>query len=197
MTFMPRRLLSTFLIVLGFAAVIHPAQAASVGINPPAAPVVVTTAELQLTVAFSTTAIIPPGTVTLTLLVTNTGSSTAKNVTIDNLLPVEFSYTNGVPSELKHLGDLASGETISKEYAVTIPAGVATNRYVNEAIVSATNADSIESIAALNVNNGRVLGATDTTVGTLASTGTSSVAIIVLGCLCIGFGGRKLYSLLA
>lgn len=193
---MRRPLLITLLAVLIPVLFSNPAQAASVGINPPAAPVTVAMAELKLTVTFDTATVTPPGTVKLTFIVTNTGASTASNVAIDNLLPIEFSYVNGVPAELKNLGALASGDTITKQYDVTIPDGVATNRYVDEAIASAANSDSVESIAAINVNNGRVLGASDSAGGTLAATGTSSLAIIALGCLLIGLGSRKISGLL-
>ena len=162
-----------------------PARAATVGINPPSDPVTVAATELQLTTGFSQASITPPGSVTLTMVVTNTGAMTANNVAIDNLLPVEFSYTKGIPTELKNLGDLAPGDSIGKTYAITIPASVATNRYVDEVIASATNADSIEAIAALNITNGQVLGASD---ATLAATGTSPLVFILLGLMLIGFG---------
>lgn len=192
---MRRPLIISALAVLLPVLFAYSAQAASVGINPPSTPVSVATAELKLTVAFSAASVTPPSDLSLTFIVTNTGATAAKSVAIDNLLPVEFSYTNGLPTELKNLGDLAPGDTISKEYAVTIPSTVKTNRYVDEAIASAANADSVESIAAINVNNGRVLGASDSTDGTLAATGTSSLAVILLGLICLGLGIRKLRGL--
>lgn len=192
---MRSRILSTLFAALLTLLAMHPAQAASVGINPPSAPVTVAAAELKLTVAFSAAAVTPPSNVSLTLIVTNTGATTAKSVAIDNLLPVEFSYVNGLPTELKNLGDLAPGDTLSKEYSVTIPATVTTNRYVDEAIASAANADSVESIAAINVNNSRVLGASDSADGTLATTGNSSLAVIFLGFIFLGLGIRKIIGL--
>lgn len=193
---MNRRLLIALFAVLIPVLYANTTRAASVGINPPSAPVVVAMAELKLTTAFDSASITPPGTVNLTFIVTNTGASVAKNVAIDNLLPVEFEYVKGAPAELKNLGDLAPGDTITKTYAVSIPTNVKTNRYVDEAIASAANADRIESIAAINVNNGKVLGAADSTTGTLAETGTSSLPLMTLGLLLLVLGVRKIRSLI-
>ncbi len=186
------RLATIPLVVLAFVMLGRSVQAAPVSIDPPTTPVAVTTAKVRLAVTLDKTSVIPPATVRLTFVVTNTGTSTATHVAIDNLLPVEFSYVNGIPAALKNLGDLRPGQTITKSYVISIPASVKTNRYVDEAIVSADNADRVESTAALDVNNGQVLGATDATVGKLATTGGSPVVMILLGLLLAIFGAEIL-----
>lgn len=171
-------------------ALVRPVMAASnVSINPPAAPSAVAAAELQLTVTFDAQTITPPGTVLLTFILTNTGSNTAKNVSIDNLLPIEFAYRDPAAAKsLTQLGELRTGDSITKSLTITIPSAVRTNRYVDEAIASASNAASIESIAAIDVRNGQVLGATDSTISTLATTGQSPLLVVLSGLLLIGTG---------
>ncbi len=166
-------------------------QAATVGINPPGKPTSVPRTELLVTAGFNVTTANPPQAVTLTLIVTNNGASTALAVSIDNLLPTEFVYRNGLPTDLLEIGDLASGETVTKTYTISIPSTVKTNRYIDEVIVSATNADSVEAFAAIDITNGRVLGATDMNIGTLATTGISNLAFMAIGFLLLGLGIRK------
>lgn len=156
-----------------------PAVAESpVSINPPSAPVAAATADVKLTVAFAHSSVTPPASVTLTLIVTNTGSMAATAVKIDNSLPVEFAYHDpAAVKKLATLGNLAPGDTISKTLVINVPAGVKTNRYVNEAIASAANADPIQADAPIDVNNGQVLGATDRT---LAETGPGLWDVLML-----------------
>lgn len=185
--------LLTGLLLTSFA-VIRPAHAADVSINPPAVPVAVAQANLTVTVAFDKTSVTPPGIVELTFIVTNTGDVTARQVSLVNTLPVEFSAdTTAMASQLKSLGDLASGDTVTKSYSIKIPAGTPTDRYVDEVVTSAANADSIQSTAALDVTNGQVLGATDTNPNVLAASGTpvSSLILWVFGLLLLGFGCGK------
>lgn len=186
------KLISGSLVAVAAILVVAPARAATVSINPPTEPVTASTATLQLIVTVDKTTVTPPAQIQLTLILTNTGANTATNVSIDNLLPVEFAYVNGQPTDLKALGDLAPGDTITKSYAVTIPAAVKTNRYVDEAIASATNADSIESTVTLDVRNGKVLGAADSTVETLAVTGTSPLLVMLLGLTFVVLGSVKI-----
>jgi len=170
---------------------LQPAHAASVSIDPPASPVAVAKTELQLVVTFDTSSITPPATTRLTFTIKNSGAVTATNVAIDNLLPTEFSYALGQPTELANLGELAPGASLTKTYMITIPSTVASNRYVDEAIVSASNADSVESTIAIDVRNGEVLGATDEL---LAATGTSTMLPTLFGLALIAIGAQKLLS---
>lgn len=184
---------TTLYILAAFAClgIFRPVQAATVSIDPPASPVAVAKTELQLVVTFDTTSVTPPASTRLTFTITNSGSVTATDVTIDNLLPTEFLYTSGQPTELTNLGELSPGASLTKTYAITIPATVATNRYVDEAIVSASNADSVESTIAIDVRNGEVLGATDVTGETLAATGVVPWLMFLFGLLLIATGAQK------
>lgn len=175
------KLIACSLVAVVASFVITPVQAATVSINPPTEPVTAMTAALQLLVTVDQPTVTPPAKIQLTFILTNTGAASATNVAIDNLLPVEFAYVDGLPADLKALGDLAPGDTITKTYAVSIPATVKTNRYVDEAIASAANADSVESTVMLDIQNGKVLGAADSTVETLAETGMSPLVVMLLG----------------
>lgn len=184
------------LLGLGMAlAIARPVSAAApVSIDQPTTPATLTNAELKLTVAFDRSTATPPTTVDLTFIVTNTGSSVAQNVSLENTLPVAFTYRDpSAGAALAKLGDLASGDTISKTYAIDIPAGTAADRYVDEAIASAVNADSVQSEAPLDVTGGptgQVLGATDD--ATLAETGQSPVIVFTAGLILIALGWRRL-----
>lgn len=178
----------SILVAIACFGTLHPAHAASVSIDPPASPVAVSKTELQLVVAFDTASVTPPATTQLTFTITNTGSTTATDVAIDNLLPREFSYTAGQPTELATLGQLAPGATLTKTYTITIPATVGTYRYVDEAIVSATNADSVESTVAIDVLGGQVLGVTDEV---LATTGTPTILPTLFGLVLIAIGALR------
>lgn len=165
--------------------VLHTAHAATVSIDLPTSPITVTKTELQLAISFDTPSVTPPAAAQLTLTVKNTGSATATNVAIDNLLPVEFLYTAGQPTELAQLGGIAPGASLTRAYAIAIPASVETQRYVDEAVASAANADSVEAIAALDVNSSQVLGASDEI---LATTGGTPIVTSIFGLLFVGFG---------
>lgn len=179
----------SFGIILGLAAsivVIHNAAAAPVSINPPSTPSTIITTALKVTTSFSETSVTTPAQVKWSVIITNTGSTMAKSVTVENVLPVEFAYAEkGVPATLKALGDLAPGDTIAKTFAVNIPDGITGNRYIDEVTVSASNVDAQQYNAAIDVNGGKVLGATDST---LAETGMSPIVIFSFGLLTILFG---------
>ncbi|MEK7637580.1 MAG: sortase B protein-sorting domain-containing protein [Patescibacteria group bacterium] len=183
---MPPRIFSLIIAVLGLALFFRPAGAAApVSINPPSAPVAVSRAELKLQVTVDQITVTPPSAVQLTFIVTNTGATAAQGVAIDNLLPVEFRYRDpDAAKQLTRLGNLAPGDTITKNYIVDIPASVKTNRYVNEAVASAANADSVQTDAALNITNGQVLGASDQ----LAETGQSPAVMFLVGILLLVSG---------
>ncbi len=177
--------LVTALVIGGGFAVPRAGQTVSnVSINPPSAPVAVHKANLRLTVTVDQPAVTPPATVQLTFIVTNTGPVTAKRVGLANTLPIEFQYASATAASLENLGDLAAGESITKSLDVNIPAEAKSNRYVNETIASATNADSVETDVAIDVTNGQVLGASDQ----LAETGQDPWVLVLLGLGVIGLG---------
>lgn len=177
--------LVTALIIGGGFAVPRAGRAQSnVSINPPSAPVAVQKADLRLTVTFDQSTVTPPATVQLTFIVTNTGPVTAKRVGLANTLPVEFQYASATAATLENLGDLATGESITKSLAVNIPAEAKSNRYVDEAIASAANADSVETDLVIDVANGQVLGVSDQ----LAETGQEPWMIVLIGLGTIALG---------
>lgn len=171
------------LLVTGRAISVH---AATVSIDQPTVAIAAPLAEVQVNAAFERTAVTAPTVVDLTLMVTNTGAATVTGLGLQVMLPIEFTYVNGTP-DLSTLGNLAPGETITKTYPVSIPSSATSNRYVTEVTATATNAESIEAFAGLDVSNGRVLGATDSTV-TLAATGTSPLLGITLGTILLTLG---------
>lgn len=185
-------LIVTLIAVFGVVFARPVRAAAEVSIDPPAQPVALRSAELRLTLGLDRTAVTAPSTVLLTVIVTNTGTTIARNLSIDNSLPIEFAYLDStLANSLQHLGELAPGDTIQKSVKINIPSSVATDRYVDEVIASADNADSVQSDIAIDVSNGRVLGAS-TAEPQLAASGRVPTAVFALGALLIGLGALRL-----
>jgi uncharacterized repeat protein (TIGR01451 family) len=182
--------LSSIIALVGLVLLSTGARAATVSINPPADGAAITATDLTVTTSFSDPAVTAPATVQWTIVMTNTGSTVAHGISVTNVLPVEFRYTKtAADAELISLGDLAPGDTIVKTLDVAIPSGTPSNRYVDEATVSAANVPAQESDAALTVNGARVLGASDTN---LAETGVSPWILWSVGLVFVFVGITRL-----
>lgn len=167
------------------AATCSPVFAQSpVAIDPPSDPVVLPRAELQMTLALDRTTVTVPATVTLTLIVTNTGAVSATDVVLVPEIPVGFKRID--TTDLSSIGALAPGDTISKQLQLSLPAGTPTDRYVTEVIASAANADSVQADVGLDVSGGRVLGSATE----LAQTGAMPWQVVTLGFVLLAFGWR-------
>ncbi len=144
-------------------------------------------AALQLTVAADQKAVSTPGTLTYTVIVTNSGSVAAQNLKLADTLPAGFTYVDpNIHQELATLGSLGAGESLSKSVKAQVPASVVAGRYEYEVIASADNADSIQSFVGVDVTAGKVLGASTT----LAETGASLLSrlVFVSGVVAIALG---------
>jgi uncharacterized repeat protein (TIGR01451 family) len=93
----------------------------------------------------------PPGkNVTYTLLVTNNGPSTAKDVKVADPLPAGMTFVSVTPASCGlagtvvrcSLGDLAKGQSVTITVVSGIPLSLANKTKTNEATVSSTTPDS-------------------------------------------------------
>lgn len=162
------------------------ARAASpVSVNPPAAPVSASQTSLAFTVTADNTNVSAGQTVSVHVLVTNTGAVMAKHVRIDLPLPQGFQFVSAHSvGMLASLGDLPSGETITKTVALKISAAVPADRYALEPVVAAANADATQAVVALNVQQQRVLGA----MTSLPETGATLIWIFAIAGLFLATG---------
>ncbi len=139
---------------------------------------------LQLKKTASKSTVTAGDTFSYTVEIKNTGTGSAINLILTDLLPVGFTF-NGSTDTTKEwsLGDLAVGETKTVTYKVKVGSSVPAGSYENLAIAKADNHGKITASAPVNVKRGRVLGeAVDTGAGwmdlTVAATG---LGLIVLG----------------
>jgi uncharacterized repeat protein (TIGR01451 family) len=140
---------------------------------------------LQLRKSVSKATVAPGDTVTYTVEIKNTGTGSAINLKLTDLLPAGFSF-NGTTDTTKEwkLGDLAVGETKTVKYQVTVGKSVPNGSYENLAIAQADNHGKVTTTAPVNVKRPRVLGAA---VDTGASFTDLGIAGLGLGLIILGF----------
>lgn len=130
---------------------------------------------LQLRKTVSKATVAPGDTVTYTVEIKNTGTGSAINVILTDLLPVGFTFkgTDLTTKEWK-LGDLAVGETKTVTYQATVGASVPNGSYENLVIAQADNHGKVTTSVPVQVKRGRVLAE-------VVETGASAVDLAVAG----------------
>jgi uncharacterized repeat protein (TIGR01451 family) len=139
---------------------------------------------LQLRKTVSKATVAPGDVITYKVEIKNTGTGSAINVILTDLLPIGFTF-NGTSDTTKEwkLGDIAVGETKTVSYKVKVGASVPNGSYENLAIAQADNHGKVTTSVPVNVKRGRVLGAAvDTGAGImdLAVAGVG-LSLIILG----------------
>jgi len=168
----------------GFLFMLAPVQAAE--LNPPGKPVAVGQAVLQISRQIDPPHLSLPGSYTITDTVTNSGTATAYNVVISQDLTAGFSFDHEAKLTVK-IGNIGASETVTRTSTIEVSNLAVPGRYSNDATVSATGLDPIETSAIIDVVKPAVLGAATT----LAETGVNSIYMIIylaLGGLFIAAG---------
>lgn len=101
----------------------------------------------------STASVSAGGNVTYTVTLTNTGEGTAVNVTLTDVLPQHFVYTD-LPSQTTrswNLGNLAPGATNTASYQATVANNTPAGDYTNTARAQAANHDEVSDTATVSV----------------------------------------------
>ena len=139
---------------------------------------------LQLTKTVSKATVAPGDTVTYTVEIKNTGTGSAINVILTDLLPVGFTFkgTDLTTKDWK-LGDIAIGETKTVSYQVTVGTGVPNGSYENLAIAQADNHGKVTTSVPVQVKRGRVLGESVNTGAGIVDLGIAGagLSLIILG----------------
>ncbi|MEK7639611.1 MAG: SdrD B-like domain-containing protein [Patescibacteria group bacterium] len=140
---------------------------------------------LQLRKSVSKATVAPGDTVTYTVEIKNTGTGSAINVILTDLLPVGFAFkgTDLTTKEWK-LGDIGVGETKTVSYKVTVGKSVPNGSYENLAIAQADNHGKVTTSVPVQVKRGRVLAEV---VDTGAGPVDLAVAGVGLGLIVLGF----------
>jgi uncharacterized repeat protein (TIGR01451 family) len=140
---------------------------------------------LQLRKAVSKSTVAPGDVITYTVEIENTGTGSAINVILTDLLPAGFTFkgTTLTMEEWK-LGDIAVGETKKVSYQVTVGSGVPNGSYENLAIAQADNHGKVTASVPVNVKRGRVLAET---IDTGASATDLGIAGLGLGLIILGY----------
>lgn len=160
-----------------------------VDINLPTDPAPITKTTLNISSIFSTPSVTVPASAVLTVVVKNTGAVAAQHLALEQQLPPGITLTSSPAATLDDLGSLAPGESMSFSWNLHFTDALTTDRYTVEQIVTAANADATESDASIDVTNGAVLGATDST---LAETGNNPIGYILIGSIFLILGGCML-----
>ena len=106
------------------------------------------------------------------IVIKNNGFGGANNVSVKDLLPEGFSYTDYDLIEREwQMGNLNPGETKEINYSVFIGENVESGFYTNEAEVFARNHGIVQDTAVIEVRNPIVLGE-ETTAPVLPNTGS-------------------------
>ena len=101
----------------------------------------------------------PGKSVVYTVVVENTGESTAYNVVLSDELPIGFTFADdGERIRTWELGDMKPGDKITKEYEVNVDSNQAAGTYDNIAEVDADNHEKLSDIAPIEVRIPIVLG---------------------------------------
>ena len=139
---------------------------------------------LQLTKTVSKATVAPGDTVTYTVEIKNTGTGSAINVILTDLLPVGFTFMGtDVTTKDWKLGDIAIGETKTVSYQVTVGTGVPNGSYENLAIAQADNHGKVTTSVPVQVKRGRVLGESVNTGAGIVDLGIAGagLSLIILG----------------
>jgi hypothetical protein len=147
----------------------------NIGLNPPADPQPVGGAVLSYHRQLSVPRLTIPGQFVVTDTVKNVGSLSATNVTIRQELPPGWTV-KGQSTLSFSLGDIAAGETASRETTIIVATNSIPGRFANEATATADGLDPVQSSVPLDLTRPAVLGAT-----ALAETGQSPIALCILG----------------
>jgi len=140
---------------------------------------------LQLRKTVSKSTVAPGDVITYTVEIKNTGSGSAINVILTDLLPAGFTFKGtSLTMEEWKLGDIAVGETKKVSYQVTVGKSVPNGSYENLAIAQADNHGKVNASVPVNVKRGRVLAET---VDTGASVTDLGIAGIGLGLIILGY----------
>ncbi len=101
----------------------------------------------------------PGQTVNYTVKVTNSGTDTANNVKLTDVLPAGFTAKDdGTGTVIHSFGNIAAGETVSTSFAVVIGSTVTAGTYTNVVQVVGDNHSQVAAQIALNVVVPQVLG---------------------------------------
>ena len=130
---------------------------------------------LQLRKSVSKATVAPGDVITYTVEIKNTGTGSAINVILTDLLPVGFTFDGTTDTTREwSLGDLAVGETKTVSYKVKVGSSVPNGSYENLAIASADNHGKVTTSVPVNVKRGRVLAE-------VVETGAGAVDLAVAG----------------
>lgn len=103
----------------------------------------------------------PGDEITFTLTVKNTGTLTAFNVSLKDLLPEGLKFVGSTDKEMAwNLGDLAAGETKTIEVKTLVKSDAQAGAFINTAVVKADNSENVTASHNFEVKNISVLGAT-------------------------------------
>lgn len=139
--------------------------------------------QIRKTVDKSTAA--PGDKLTYTVEIKNTGSGSAINVELQDILPSGFTF-NGTKDTTKSwkLGELKAGETTKVTYKVQVSLSMPAGDFENLAIATADNHGKVTASVPVNVKRGRVLGETLPETGA----GMTDVGIAAFGLATIVLG---------
>ncbi len=140
--------------------------------------------------------------VVFTIVIKNTGTDTAHNVKLSDVMPTGFTFDNGTNGFNQSFGDIAAGAQVSTTYTVTVDNSVAAGTYANLATVTSDNYQNLTATQNVNVHVPQVLGeevVQPQVLGaeTLPTTGASIFALLLaslVGALGLVYTGRKIFS---
>lgn len=139
---------------------------------------------LEISKSVSKKSVAPGAVVSYTVKVKNSGTGSAINVELQDILPIGFAFdgTNST-SNVWNLGDIAVGETKTVTYKVKVGSSVPNGSYENLAIASADNHGKVTATAPVQVKRGRVLAEViDTGAGMVDFViAASGLGLIILG----------------
>ncbi len=103
----------------------------------------------------------PSGQVTYTVIVKNTGTATALNVVVNDVLPDGFVFAaTGLKTQTFTVGDLSLNGSKTLTYKVVISTSIAAGTYKNVATAKADNHKPVTAEASLDIRIPSVLGVT-------------------------------------
>ena len=102
----------------------------------------------------------PGNTITYTVKITNNGTDAAKNLSLNDVLPVGFTtLDSGAKNIVLAIGTLAAGQSVSTTYQTATDATLTDGSYTNTATATASNASAITAKADIILRTPTVLGA--------------------------------------
>ncbi|MEK7569897.1 MAG: SpaA isopeptide-forming pilin-related protein [Patescibacteria group bacterium] len=139
---------------------------------------------LEISKSVNKKAVTPGTVVTYTVKVKNSGTGSAINVVLQDILPLGFTFDGtSNTSQSWNLGNIAVGETKTVSYKVKVGSSVPNGAYENLALATADNHGKVTATAPVQVKRGRVLGATVDTGAGIAdyAIAASGLGLIILG----------------